>query len=52
MTVYRPTPIDQERAEQMREVFEKARELLKQPPPDVFLGRKTQEPPSKPDDEC
>ncbi|UPK31240.1 hypothetical protein [Bradyrhizobium sp. 195] len=51
MRVFRPTLIDHEQAEQMREVMEKARELLKEPPPDTFLGRKTQEPPPKLDDE-
>lgn len=31
-------------AEQIREVIKESRELLKQPSPDTFLGRKTQEP--------
>lgn len=51
MPVYRPTPIDHEQAEQMRKLVEKARALLKEPPPDTFLGRATQEPPPKLDDE-
>ena len=50
--IYRPMPIDREQAEQMRELVQKARELLKQPLPDTFLGRKIQEPPPKLDDEC
>ncbi|WP_256469428.1 hypothetical protein [Bradyrhizobium sp. 141] len=29
----------------MRQLVREARELLKQPPPDTFLGRKTMEPP-------
>lgn len=49
--IHRPTPIDHEQAEQMREVVEKSRELLKEPPPDTFLGRKTQEPPPNSDEE-
>ncbi len=30
--------------EQLREIIARSRELLKEPPPDTFLGRKTQEP--------
>jgi hypothetical protein len=44
MTVYRPLPVEREQAEMMRELMREARELLKQPPPDTFLGRKTFEP--------
>lgn len=44
MTVYRPLPVEREQAEMMRELMREARELLKQPPPDTFLGRKTHEP--------
>ena len=44
MQVFRPTPIDHEQAEKMREVVEKSRELLSQPPPDTFIGRRTREP--------
>ncbi|MCP3395358.1 hypothetical protein NLM27_42290 [Bradyrhizobium sp. CCGB12] len=47
MPVYRPSPIDHEQAEQMREIAEKARQLLRQAAPDTFLGRKTCEPPPK-----
>lgn len=50
MSVYRPLPADREQAEIMRELMRKARELLQQPPPDTFLGRKTYEPfPEDPD---
>lgn len=44
MPVHGPNPIDHEQAEQMREVVDKARELLKQPPPDTFIGRGTRDP--------
>ncbi|WP_439363092.1 hypothetical protein ACNJYD_19895 [Bradyrhizobium sp. DASA03005] len=44
MPVYRPFPIDSDQAKQMRKVAQKSRELLKEPAPDTFLGRKTQEP--------
>ena len=44
MRVYRPLPADHEQADIMRENMRKARELLKQPPPDTFLGRKTMDP--------
>ena len=33
--IYRPMPIDREQAVQMRELVQKARELLKQPLPDT-----------------
>ncbi|MGY8633200.1 hypothetical protein RAD15_12055 [Bradyrhizobium sp. 14AA] len=55
MPVYRPLPADHEQTEYMRELTREARELLKQPLPDTFLGRKTQEAPPKevtPDDEA
>lgn len=44
MRIYRPLPADHEQAEIMREGVREARELLKQPLPDTFLGRKTHEP--------
>ncbi|WP_192859630.1 hypothetical protein [Bradyrhizobium sp. DOA9] len=44
MPVYRPLPADHEQAEYMRQIARECRELLQQPPPDTFLGRKTQEP--------
>ncbi|MDF0583890.1 MULTISPECIES: hypothetical protein [Bradyrhizobium] len=44
MTVYRPLPADRELAEYMRQFVRECRELLKQSPPDTFLGRKTHEP--------
>ena len=50
MSVHRPLPIDHAQAEVMRELMREARELLRQPPPDTFLGRKTHEPfPKEPD---
>lgn len=44
MTVYRPLPADRELAEYMRRIVRECRELLKQTPPDTFLGRRTHEP--------
>ncbi|MDA9421647.1 hypothetical protein [Bradyrhizobium sp. CCBAU 53380] len=44
MPVFRPFPIDADQAEYMREVVRKSRELVNEPAPDTFLGRKTQEP--------
>ncbi|WP_172785456.1 MULTISPECIES: hypothetical protein [Bradyrhizobium] len=44
MPVFRPLPVDHDQAEYMRHVVRECRELLKQPPPDTFLGRKTHEP--------
>ncbi|MCA1511609.1 hypothetical protein [Bradyrhizobium sp. NBAIM01] len=44
MQVYRPLPVDHEQAEHMRRIVRECRELLKQPPPDTFLGRRTHEP--------
>lgn len=44
MTVYRPLPVEHEQAEHMRQIVRESRELLKQPPPDTFLGRRTHEP--------
>ncbi|WP_164937865.1 hypothetical protein [Bradyrhizobium guangxiense] len=50
MRVYRPLPADHEQVEFARQGVREARELLKQPPPDTFLGRKTHEPfPEDPD---
>jgi hypothetical protein len=42
--VYRPTTTDADQTKQLREIAEESREILKQPPPDTFLGRKTQAP--------
>lgn len=42
-TVYRPST-DAEHAKHIREIMKESREVLKQPNPDTFLGRKTQEP--------
>ncbi|MHC4046543.1 hypothetical protein [Bradyrhizobium sp. 23AC] len=47
MPVYRPLPADHAQAEHMQELLRQARELLNQPPPDTFLGRKTREAPPK-----
>ncbi|WP_271599298.1 MULTISPECIES: hypothetical protein [unclassified Bradyrhizobium] len=44
MPVFRPIPIDADQAEHMRQVAQKSRELLSEPAPDTFLGRKAQEP--------
>ncbi|MCA1550009.1 hypothetical protein I6F36_24565 [Bradyrhizobium sp. BRP19] len=50
MQVYRPLPADHEQAEYMRRIVRECRELLKQPPPDTFLGRRTHEPLQADDD--
>ncbi len=42
--IYRPMMSDEEHAEQIREAVKLSLEILKQPLPDTFLGRKTQEP--------
>jgi len=42
--VYRPTTTDADQAKQLREMVEESREVLKRAPPDTFLGRKTQAP--------
>ncbi|UPK25195.1 hypothetical protein [Bradyrhizobium sp. 195] len=47
MPVYRPTSVDHDQTEYMRQIVREARELLKQPPPDTFLGRKTMDVPPK-----
>ncbi|WP_158237571.1 hypothetical protein [Bradyrhizobium forestalis] len=47
MRVYRPLPVEHEQAEYMRQIVRECRELLKQPPPDTFLGRKTMDAPSR-----
>ncbi|MEY9362310.1 hypothetical protein ABH994_005031 [Bradyrhizobium yuanmingense] len=44
MTVYRPLPADHDTVEYMRRIARESRELLKQSPPDTFLGRRTHEP--------
>ena len=44
MTVFRPTNVDSNLAEYMRELVRKSLELLKHPSPDTFAGRKTQGP--------
>lgn len=44
MRIFRPLPIDRAQAEYMRRIVRECRELLQQPPPDTFLGRKTHEP--------
>lgn len=38
--------------DQSRELLRRSIELLRQPQPDTFLGRKTHEPFPRPDDEC
>ena len=42
--IYRPTQTDAEHAKQIREIIQQFREVLKQPPPETFLGRKTHDP--------
>ncbi len=44
MRIYRPLPVEQDQTEYMRRIVRECRELLKQPLPDTFLGRKTMEP--------
>ncbi|WP_454645279.1 hypothetical protein [Bradyrhizobium liaoningense] len=41
MRIYRPVPAEHEQIEHMLRIARECRELLKQPPPDTFLGRKT-----------
>lgn len=47
MRIYRPVPAEHEQIEHMLRIARECRELLKQPPPDTFLGRKTQDAPPK-----
>ena len=49
--VYRPTRTDADDAEQIREIIKASFEILRQPGPDAFLGRKTPEPFPNEDDE-
>ena len=49
--IFRPNAADAEYAEQIRELIKASREVLQQPKPDSFLGRKTQEPFRKEDGE-
>ncbi|MBH5368953.1 hypothetical protein [Bradyrhizobium glycinis] len=44
MPVFWPLPVEQDQNEYMRQIVRECRELLKQPLPDTFLGRKTYEP--------
>jgi hypothetical protein len=50
-SVFRPTKSDADHAEQIREIIKESIDLLRQPEPDTFLGRKTQEPFRKEGDE-
>lgn len=56
MRIYRPLPVDHEQAEFMQRLAHECRELLKQPAPDTFLGRKTMDAPRREDgqggDDC
>ncbi|WP_131870979.1 MULTISPECIES: hypothetical protein [unclassified Bradyrhizobium] len=45
--IHRPLPAEHEQAECMRQIVRECRELLKQPPPDTFLGRRTMDAPAK-----
>ncbi|WP_448044836.1 hypothetical protein [Bradyrhizobium liaoningense] len=38
MRIYRPVPAEHEQIEHMLRIARECRELLKQPPPDTFLG--------------
>jgi hypothetical protein len=49
--VFRPHETDPKQAEQTREIAKTSREVLQQPEPDTFLGRKTHEPFPREDDE-
>lgn len=49
MRIYRPLTVDHEHVEFMRQFAQQCRELLKQPRPDAFLGRKTTDAPRKED---
>jgi hypothetical protein len=42
--IYRPTKTDADHLEKIRKVMTVCCDALKQPLPDTFLGRKTQEP--------
>jgi hypothetical protein len=42
--VYRISSTDFDQTTEMRRIVQQARELLKQPSPDTFLGRRTFEP--------
>lgn len=43
MRVCRPLPAEHEPTEHVLRIARECRELLKQSPPDTFLGRKTQD---------
>ena len=45
------SPAEQEQTDYMRRIARECRELLKQPLPETFLGRKTQEVPPEEDDD-
>ena len=47
MRIYRPLPVEQDQTEYMRRIVRECRELLKQPLPDTFLGRKTMDVPPR-----
>jgi hypothetical protein len=44
LQVYRASTTNQDLVAELRRLVQDARALLKQPPPDTFLGRKTFEP--------
>ena len=44
LVYYRASSTDFDQTTEMRRVMQQARELLKQSPPDTFLGRRTFEP--------
>ena len=49
-SIFRFHDIDAQQIEQTRKLTDEAREVLRQPRPDTFLGRKTQEPFPKEDE--
>ncbi len=49
--IYYPTEADTDHTRLIGEAIKEAREVLEQPPPDTFLGRKTQDPFPKQDEQ-
>ena len=49
--IHRSMKTDADHAKEIREIIRVSCEMLKQPRPDAFLGRKTQEPFRNEDDE-
>ena len=51
MSVHRPPPYDSNEVERTRDIIRDSKELLREPRPDTFAGRKTREPPPSEDDD-